>query len=127
MVYVWSTQNQLDVVSNMTRATMLESHLRGSTELTRQQWMYIAKGKTASMFRWCGRSAGFLGESDEAAERFGIFGEHFGIAFQMADDLLDLQYSDSGKTPFADIRNRNPSYLTLLAVEKDRSFKENLI
>ena len=120
-------QEALDNVSEMTRATMLESHLRGSTSLNRQQWLYIARGKTASMFRWCGRSAAFLGNSPEAAEHFGRFGDHFGIAFQMADDLLDVQYSGSGKTPFADIRNQNPSYPILLAMERDLNFKQNLI
>ncbi|MBM75996.1 MAG: polyprenyl synthetase, partial [Proteobacteria bacterium] len=120
-------QEALDVVSEMTRATMLESHLRGSTTLTKQQWLYIARGKTASMFRWCGRSAAFLGNDPEAAEKFGVFGDHFGIAFQMADDLLDVQYSGSGKTPFADIRNKNPSYPILLAMQRDPNFRLNLI
>ena len=120
-------QEALDIVSEMTRATMLESHLRGSTSINKQQWIYIARGKTASMFRWCGRSAAFLGGSPEAAEHFRLFGDHFGIAFQMADDLLDVQYSGSGKTPFADIKNQNPSYPILLALERDPCFKQNLI
>ena len=86
---------RVDVVAQMTRATMLESHIRGSTETTLDQYRYIALGKTAAMFSWCGRSAAFLGDSDtekqESIECFGKFGQHFGVAFQMADDLLDLQ------------------------------------
>ena len=84
-------QEALDIVSEMTRATMLESHLRGSTSINKQQWIYIARGKTASMFRWCGRSAAFLGGSPEAAEHFRLFGDHFGIAFQMAEkEISDI-------------------------------------
>ena len=30
-------------------------------------------------------------QNEDAVERFGLFGSHFGVAFQMADDLLDLQ------------------------------------
>ena len=123
-------QEALDVVSQMTRATMLEAHIRGSTDTTLDQYRYIAKGKTATMFSWCGRSAAYLGsqpnEIEESLERFGIFGEHFGIAFQMADDLLDIQRLESGKTPFADIRNKNPNYPLILAQQLDPSFQQKL-
>jgi geranylgeranyl pyrophosphate synthase len=123
-------QEALDVVAQMTRATMLEAHVRGSTETTLEQYRYIALGKTAAMFSWCGRSAAYLGsnveEISEALERFGKFGQHFGVAFQMADDLLDLQKLESGKTPFADIRNRNPNYPLILAQNLDLGFREKL-
>jgi heptaprenyl diphosphate synthase len=123
-------QEALDVVAQMTRATMLEAHVRGSTETTLEQYRYIALGKTAAMFSWCGRSAAHLGsntdEIQESLERFGKFGEHFGVAFQMADDLLDLQKLESGKTPFSDIRNKNPNYPLILAQNLDVGFREKL-
>lgn len=123
-------QEALDVVAQMTRATMLESHVRGSTDTTLDQYRYIALGKTAAMFSWCGRSAAFLGNNDEekqeSIECFGKFGQHFGIAFQMADDLLDLQELESGKTPFADIRNKNPNHPLILAQSLDAGFQEKL-
>ena len=43
-------QEALTVVSDMTRATMLEAIRAQSNAL--KQWFYIAEGKTASMFRW---------------------------------------------------------------------------
>ena len=52
------------------------------------------------------------------------FGKHFGIAFQMADDLLDLQELESGKTPFADIRNKNPNHPLILAQSLDAGFEK---
>ncbi|MEC7983955.1 MAG: polyprenyl synthetase family protein [Myxococcota bacterium] len=119
-------QEALEVVADMTRATMLESHIRSSTDVPQQQWIYIAEGKTASMFRWCGRSTAELANDADAKERFGQFGTNFGIAFQMADDLLDLQESASGKTPFADIRNRNPSFPIILAQDKSPAFRKML-
>lgn len=119
-------QEALDVVAEMTRATMLEAHIRGSTNVPIRQWEYIAQGKTASMFRWCGRSTACTAQDPEAMDRFGQFGEHFGIAFQMADDLLDIRPSNSGKTPFADIRNKNPSYPLILAQNLSEDFRSAL-
>ena len=119
-------QGALELVAEMTRSTMLEAHVRASTEVTPEQWLYIADGKTSSMFRWCGQAVGQIMQSEEAVERFGLFGTHFGIAFQMADDLLDLQPELSGKTPFADIRNRNPSYPMILAQQESPAFRDAL-
>ena len=119
-------QEALEVVAEMTRATMLEAHIRGSTNVPIRQWEYIAQGKTSSMFRWCGRSTACTAKDEDAMERFGVFGEHFGIAFQMADDLLDISPTDSGKTPFADIRNKNPSYPLILAQNLSDDFRNKL-
>ena len=44
----------------------------------------------------------------------------------MADDLLDLQKLESGKTHFADIRNKNPNYPLILAQTLDQGFQEKL-
>jgi len=119
-------QEALELVSEMSKATMLEAHIRNSTSVSLEQWNYIAKGKTASMFQWCGRSVGYLDDNLKAAECFGGFGKHFGIAFQMADDLLDIQQLESGKTPFADLRNRNPSYPMILAQQLSPGFTKDL-
>ena len=119
-------QEALTVVADMTRSTMLEAHIRAQSNVFLKQWHYIAEGKTASMFRWCGRAAAALSPEPEAMDAFGQFGTHFGLAFQMADDLLDLQPSASGKTQFADLRNKNPSYPIILATELSSGFKSEL-
>jgi geranylgeranyl pyrophosphate synthase len=116
----------LELVSIMTKATMLETHVRQKTDVSLEQWEYIALGKTSSMFRWCGRAIGFLAEDLEAVECFGEFGQHFGIAFQLADDVLDIQHDDSGKTPFADIRNKNPNYPIILSCIRYPEFRKKL-
>ena len=64
--------------------------------------------------------------NQDAAERFGRFGHHFGLAFQIADDVLDIQHNTSGKTPFADLRNKNPSFPIVLACKQSTSFKQEL-
>ncbi len=116
----------LELVSIMTRATMMEAHVRNNTAVSIEQWDYIADGKTSSMFTWCGRAVGHLAKDSDATERFGKFGHHFGIAFQIADDVLDIRPENSGKTPFADLRNKNPNYPIVLACKQSPSFKKDL-
>lgn len=116
----------LELVSTMTRATMMEAHVRNHTNVSIPQWEYICDGKTSSMFRWCGRAVGHLADNADAVKRFDTFGYHFGLAFQLADDVVDLQYDNSGKTPFADIRNKNPSYPMILACQRSPGFQADL-
>ena len=116
----------LELVSIMTRATMMEAQVRNNINVSIDQWDYIADGKTSSMFTWCGRAVGHLANNHDAVERFGKFGHHFGLAFQIADDVLDIQHDLSGKTPFADLRNKNPSFPIVLACKQSTTFKREL-
>lgn len=111
------TEEALKLVADMSRAAMLEAHVRGKTDILPSQWRYIALGKTGAMFSWCGRSAAHLANDDDALARFQEFGDRFGVAFQMADDLKDLLGGDIGKDRYADIRNANPSYPLSLAMQ----------
>jgi heptaprenyl diphosphate synthase len=68
----------------------------------------VARAKTGSlMSAVCRLPAMWYGAEAERVTALGQFGEHFGIAFQITDDLLDLigQESKLGKTPLSDIRN----------------------
>jgi octaprenyl-diphosphate synthase len=116
----------LELVSTMTRATMMEAHIRNHTDVSIPQWEYICDGKTSSMFRWCGRAVGHLANNIDAIRRFDTFGYHFGLAFQLADDVLDFQQGISGKTVFADIRNKNPNYPMVLACQRSAGFRRDL-
>lgn len=111
------TEEALKLVADMSRAAMLEAHVRGKTDILPSQWRYIALGKTGAMFSWCGRSAAHLAGDEDALARFEVFGDRFGVAFQMADDLKDLLGGDIGKDRYADIRNANPSYPLSLAMQ----------
>ncbi|BBM85456.1 polyprenyl synthetase family protein [Candidatus Uabimicrobium amorphum] len=109
------------VVDSMTRAAMLEVQARGRLDFKLDGWFFIAEGKTAKLFSWCGQAVGFYVGNEEVAARFEKCGKHLGIAFQMADDLRDLQGSDPGKERFSDIRNFNPSFPILKAASMDES------
>lgn len=116
----------IDLVSSMTRAAMAEVQARGHLELGRAEWELIAKGKTGELFAWAGRSAAHLAGDAEALERFGRCGRHLGLAFQLADDLIDLTEGASGKDRYSDLRTRSLSFPILTAVAGSAAVRDKI-
>jgi octaprenyl-diphosphate synthase len=106
------TADAIETVDAMSRSALAETRCRGRLDLGLGEWRHIAEGKTGVLFAFCGRAAARLGEANDAVMRFDAFGRHAGVAFQLADDLLDLR-PDSKKDRFADIRNRELTSLLL--------------
>jgi octaprenyl-diphosphate synthase len=78
-----------------------------SPEITEARYLEIISAKTAALFRFCGQAGGECGgASPEAARGLADFGENFGLAFQLADDIHDLIGSQaaSGKPVNHDLR-----------------------
>jgi octaprenyl-diphosphate synthase len=64
---------------------------RGNLELTEQEYFDIADGKTAALTACCCQlGAVFSGKPADITSRLTAYGRNLGIAFQIADDLLDL-------------------------------------
>jgi heptaprenyl diphosphate synthase len=65
----------------------------------------VMADKSASLFAMA-VELGALVAGAGAATRTALhtFGEHLGMAFQIADDVLDITGGDSGKTPGTDLR-----------------------
>jgi octaprenyl-diphosphate synthase len=80
-------------------------------------YLQVVRGKTAALFAAaCRAGAQLSGARSETANRLASFGDLLGIAFQMADDLLD--YSEtSGKPRGQDIRERVVSLPLIYATE----------
>src|SRR4051812_49662380 len=66
-------ESALAVVSEMTRAAIAEVEARGIMDLSMAQLLYIAEGKTGSLFGWCGKAAALLANNPEAVQRFDGF------------------------------------------------------
>lgn len=82
---------------------------RGNLHLTEADYFAVIEGKTAALTECCGRlGALYAGASEEVAVRLGSFGRHLGLAFQIADDLLDLTGSEvkAGKTLGTDLAQK---------------------
>jgi geranylgeranyl diphosphate synthase, type II len=91
---------------------------------------YIHRSKTAALIRAsvvAGALAG--GAHDQDVERLGRFGESIGWAFQVIDDLLDVEESSAalGKTAGKDQAQQKATYPSLFGIEKSRAFAQELI
>lgn len=93
----------------MCEGELRQTASRGDFELTEAEYFKIIEGKTASLLRVCCRlGAHFAGGTLDQVEALGEFGRKIGLAFQIADDLLDLLGDEShvGKSLGTDLKKR---------------------
>jgi octaprenyl-diphosphate synthase len=79
---------------------------RGNLRLTEAAYFELIDGKTAALTECCGRlGATYAGASADAVERLASYARNLGLAFQIADDVLDLAGTDAvaGKTLGTDL------------------------
>jgi heptaprenyl diphosphate synthase len=79
-------------------------------------YLHVVAEKTGSLIATSARfGALFSGASPATAETLTEFGERIGVAFQLADDLIDVASDSgvSGKTPGTDLREGVPTLVTL--------------
>ncbi len=80
-------------------------------------YLAVLADKTASLIATSARFGAMLSGADErTVDILARFGERFGMAFQLSDDLLDVlsETTDSGKTPGTDLREGVPTLPVLL-------------
>ena len=79
-------------------------------------YLRVVGDKTGSLIATSARFGGLLsGAPRETTETLTKFGEQIGIAFQLADDVIDIasESNQSGKTPGTDLREGVPTLVTL--------------
>ena len=95
-----------------------------------EHYISVIADKTGSLFGTSIRFGALLsGASSEVVEALTTFGEEIGIAFQLADDVIDIasQTNESGKTPGTDLREGVPTLVTLLVQKTNRPEDQKLI
>jgi octaprenyl-diphosphate synthase len=112
------------VVEEMSRAAYVELHARRDSQFSVESWRLVAEGKTAALFGLGGRLAAALAGDAKRAARFDAVARHLGVAFQIADDLADLQ--PGADDPLKDLREGNPSFPVQLAASIDRDVRLKL-
>ena len=79
----------------------------------------VLADKTGSLIAASGRYGALMSGADpETIEVLSTFGECIGVAFQLADDLVDItsESAQSGKTPGTDLREGVPTLAALIAL-----------
>lgn len=78
-------------------------------------------GKTGALFRAAIRSGAILGGATEKQmSDLTLYAEKFGLAFQITDDILDVEgdEKDLGKPVGSDAKNQKSTYVTLTSLEE---------
>lgn len=93
----------------------------------------VLSQKTGSLIATSGRFGALLsGCAPDVVEILTNFGEQIGVAFQLADDIVDITSAaeESGKTPGTDLREGVPTLAALIALSestsKDAALREML-
>ncbi len=91
----------------------------GEDEDPLAHYMTVVAEKTGSLIATSARFGAMLsGAPESVADLLTQFGERIGVAFQLADDVLDIDSdsADSGKTPGTDLREGVPTLPVLHAL-----------
>src|SRR5262245_50733822 len=93
---------------------------RGNFNLSEVEYLEIVEAKTAELTAVsCRLGALFAGASEGLVEQMDGFGRDLGIAFQIADDLLDVQGEEktTGKSLGTDLEKQKPTLPIIRALE----------
>jgi geranylgeranyl diphosphate synthase type II len=97
--------------------------------VTAEMLSYIHKSKTAALIRGSVVAGAICGGGAAAdVERMRRFGDDIGWAFQVVDDILDVEESSAalGKTAGKDQAQQKATYPALFGLEKSREFAKEL-
>jgi secondary thiamine-phosphate synthase enzyme len=114
------TSTMADALEAICAAQIDDVALRGAFPGDHDSYLRVVRGKTAALFAASCASGALLSDAPpDVVEALRRFGDLLGVAFQMADDMVDFSPS-SGKPVGLDIRQRVLS-LPLIYAAEDRS------
>jgi octaprenyl-diphosphate synthase len=123
----------LDILTRLTRmmteGELLQLTTIGKIDITENQYFDILKRKTAYLFSACCEiGAKLAGATEEERSALTEFGLNLGIAFQLADDLLDFTSEDSilGKAAGADLIEGKLTLPLILLRNQDADLADQL-
>ena len=119
----------LRVVDEISRAAGAEGMVGGQVldlaaenrQITMEELRRVHMGKTGALFHAALRSGAILaGASEEQLAALTAYADHFGLAFQITDDILDVIGSaeELGKPVGSDEKNHKSTYVSLTSLEE---------
>ncbi|MFH1729839.1 MAG: polyprenyl synthetase family protein [Pseudomonadota bacterium] len=97
-----------DTIKKLALGEMLQLKHQNSLAITDEEYFKIIEYKTASLFILASTSMAIIEKADDYKIDFYNFGLHFGLIFQIKDDLNDyfMELASSGKAKFSDFKNK---------------------
>ena len=117
----------LRVVDEISRAAGAEGMVGGQAldleaenrQITMEELRSVHRGKTGALFCAALRSGAILaGATEEQLEALTSYADHFGLAFQITDDILDVigTSEEIGKPVGSDEKNNKSTYVSLTSL-----------
>ena len=123
-------EGQPDAVDMRWQVLDLKSEGKGFGVVTLDTLQWIHTYKTAALLKAAVASGAVLaGASDAEVEKCIIYAQKIGLAFQVADDILDVTASteDLGKTAGKDLDADKTTYPKLLGLDRSREVAQELV
>lgn len=117
------------MVGGQVRDLAAEGKVTGAEQANFADVIMIHSQKTGALIAFAAESGAIIGGADEkACAALRLYGEKLGLAFQLKDDLLDIEGSaeELGKTPGKDEVAGKATFISVLGIEKAKTFLENL-
>ena len=99
-------------------------------EIDRPTLLYLHTHKTGALIRASVRAGGIAGGADgERLQGLTRYGERIGLAFQVVDDILNIEGSSAemGKTAGSDLRRKKATYPAVIGLEESRRQAAHLL
>lgn len=133
-----SSETLLAIISDFSDVTSVHGLVNGQyvdiqyeeKPYTAEVLEYIHTYKTGALFRFSTRAGAQLaGASPAVVEAFTQFGQKLGLAFQIVDDLLDIQATSEtlGKTAGKDLAQQKATYPAFFGVDVSRQKAKMLV
>lgn len=122
------------ITANMSQGEIRQLMRKGELDFTEEEYLDVIQRKTAIFFQGACRVGALISYAPEEKENaLSVYGFNLGIAFQMADDLIDYISDTSilGKEIGADLKEGKLTMPVIYALKKansdDRSIMERII
>src|SRR5580692_2198907 len=122
-------QRRLNILATIAQAAGTDRGMIGGQVADLDTLEYIHRSKTAALIRASIVAGGIAGgATNEDVERLKCFGENIGWAFQVVDDILDVEESSAvlGKTAGKDQAQQKATYPALYGILQSRDIAADL-
>lgn len=112
-----------DASSGLAQGELLQREDAWDATVTRERYLKRCTLKTARLFEAAAQLGAHAGGRPELADALGAFGSKVGLAFQLADDVLDViaPTEQTGKTRGADLLDGTVNLPLIVAATRDES------
>lgn len=115
-----------DASSGLAQGELLQREDAWDATVTRERYLQRCTLKTARLFEAAAQLGAHAGGRAHLAEPLGAFGSKVGLAFQLADDVLDVvaPTEQTGKTRGADLLDGTVNLPLIVAAQRDESLRD---